>query len=187
LARQSSACSWLPPDPIERDVVVRAMDEAEEHTTNYYCFPPHRWQELRYDLITRHDREWEPMPDPVLAKVQCLERVGSRRKGPLEFWRIQLNDPGIMTVARRENLEPAIHPFLVYILTHEMVHVVRLSSILGNADLLSSDAEEQRVDRISRQILARAGFQRFGPVLDKFRSPRLAASEERLPVIFPGK
>jgi hypothetical protein len=168
--------------PIERGMVLRAMDEAEEHTTHYYCIPPREWQQLRYDLITRQDSEWEPMPEPVLARVQHLERVSPRPKSPLEFYRIQLNDPRILSVARRDNLERSIHAFLVYILTHEMVHLVRLSSILDNRTdfLLPSEEEEERVDRISRQILGSKTCHQFGPVLERFRPLRDSSHHQAL-------
>ena len=63
-----------------------------------------------------------------------------------------------------------IYHFLVYILTHEMVHMVRLSSILGDEReaLLAQETEESRVQRISRQILSGPEFSPFQPILDKF-------------------
>jgi hypothetical protein len=149
----------------QRSLIVEAMDEAERRTTDYYCIPPFRWHQLRYDLITRADEEWNPIPDSVFAGVQCLRRTG--RRGHFDFFRIQLNDPSILTAAERENLRD-LYPFLVYILTHEMVHVVRLSSILAEwPDAPAADpSEEHRVHRISHQILA--GSPSIRPVLDRF-------------------
>jgi hypothetical protein len=153
----------------ERKLVFAALNEAEEHTSNYYCIPPRHWLRLPYDLITRKDHEWMPVPEAVLARLQRLERVSVRRPA-LDFYRIQLNDPSILGAARRNGLESEIYPFLVYILTHEMVHLVRLGTMIDNeVDLVPSfDVEEKRVDRISRQILARTHSERFRPVLDKF-------------------
>jgi hypothetical protein len=88
-----------------------------------------------------------------------------------DFYRIELNDRGILSAAERENLTQDLYPFFVYILTHEMVHMVRLSSILddGPGTLPSTnDTEEHRVQQISRKILA--GSRHFQPVLDRFCS-----------------
>ncbi len=160
-----------------RKMLVQAMDEAENHTAGYYCIPPRGWQRLRYDLITRSDREWEPIPETVLARVQHMEQISSKRRENANFFRIQLNDSSILSAARREDLETNhLYPFLVYILTHEMVHMVRLGTILGEKELLelaSVDLEEVRVDRISRQILGSAACSCFFHVLEKFPKPCL--------------
>ena len=154
----------------ERTLVVRAANDAEERTTRYYCIPPFRWQQFRYDLLTCQDSEWEPLPDPVLARVQHIHKVSPRPFNSFDFYRIQLNDPSILGAVQRENLSKDFYNFLVYILTHEMVHVVRLSSILDcdRAALRLLETEEQRVQQISRQILSDPGYRIFEPILDKF-------------------
>ena len=150
-------------------MVFRALDEAEDRTAGYYCIPPFRWERLQYDLLTQGDHEWEPLPSPTLARVRCLQRVHEHR--PFDFYRIELNDRSILAAARREKLIRDLYPFLVYILTHEMVHMVRLSSILDSPPEIlphSGDTEEERVQRISRRILA--GSSAFHPVLERFCS-----------------
>lgn len=149
-------------------MVFQALDEAEDRTANYYCIPPFRWEQLRYDLLTQTDHGWEPLPDPMLARVRCLQRI---TRNPFDFYRIELHDQNILAAAQRENLLKNLRPFLVYILTHEMVHMVRLSSILDNwhESLAPHDeSEEHRVQCISRRILA--GSSEIRPVLDKFCS-----------------
>ncbi|MBZ5498726.1 MAG: hypothetical protein LAP85_20200 [Acidobacteriia bacterium] len=152
----------------QRNLAIRAMDEAEEHTLHYYRIPPYRWQQLKYDLVTRQDSEWEPLPDSALARVQRLHQIRSSRNTPYDFYRIQLNDPSILTVAVRENLDPDLYPFLVYILTHEMVHLVRLSTILPDGGQLSPEAEESRVQRVAYRILSNAADHRLRPILSRF-------------------
>ena len=158
----------------QRKLVIRALGEAEEHTSRYYCIPPHQWQRLRYDLLTRQDTEWEPLPEVVLARVQCLEKLSARRSQPFDFYRIQLNDPSILRAAKRENLRNDLYHFLVYILTHEMVHLVRLSTIIGHEKdfLILLDSEESRVRKVSHQILSHARYKALQPILDRFCLPR---------------
>jgi hypothetical protein len=151
----------------QRSLVFLAMEEAEERTAGYYCIPPFRWEKLRYDLLTSRDCEWEPLPRSMLARVRCLERVDSRRT--FDFYRIELNDGTILEAAEREKLAKNLYPFFVYILTHEMVHMVRLSSILKNGPYtleFSDESEEYRVQDISRRILT--GSSAFHTVLEKF-------------------
>jgi hypothetical protein len=159
-----------------RKMLVQATAEAEAHTAGYYCIPPRGWQQLRYDLITRCDHEWEPLPESALAKIQQLQQISSRRRESADFFRIQLNDSSILNAARREDMESDLYPFLVYILTHEMVHMVRIGTILDQAELLclgDLESEEDRVDRISRQILCASNSSSFFPVLERFRRPCL--------------
>jgi hypothetical protein len=153
----------------QRYLVFRALVEAEDRTAGYYCIPPFRWEQLRYDLLTQVDHGWEPLPDPTFARVRLLERIHASQ--PFNFYRIELNDRSILAAAKRENLLRDLHPFLVYILTHEMVHMVRLSSILDSrAETLpyTDESEEERVQGISRRILA--GSANFHPVLERFCS-----------------
>lgn len=157
----------------QRALVFKALNEAEERTTDYYCIPPFRWEQLRYDLLTREDHGWEPLPDPTLARVRLLTETCSRKA--FDFYRIELNDHSILSAAERENLMhfSDLYPFLVYILTHEMVHLVRLSTILddGTGTAIScNETEEYRVQDISRRILT--GFSALLPRLEKFCSPR---------------
>lgn len=157
----------------QRDMAIQALGEAEERTSRYYCIPPHRWKDLPYDLLTRQDAEWEPLPAAVLAQVQRLEKVNPGRADSFGFCRIQLNDPSILTAAARENLAGDLYQFLVYILTHEMVHVVRLCKIIGHERDVRGcvETEESRVHHISRQILSDVGYGAFHPILEKFCLP----------------
>ncbi len=153
----------------QRSMVFQALDEAEKRTSWYYCIPPFRWDQLCYDLLTQEDHGWEPLPELMLARVRFLQSVNAKR--PFDFYRIELSDGSILEAAERENLIENLYPFLVYILTHEMVHLVRLSSILDNwhANLAPYDeSEEHRVQNISRRILT--GCSGFNPVLDRFCS-----------------
>jgi len=155
----------------QRSLVFKALNEAEERTTGYYCIPPFRWEELKYDLLTREDHGWEPLPDPMLARVRLLQRIDIKK--PFNFYRIELNDHSILAAAERENLLHAsdLYPFLVYILTHEMVHLVRLSTILNaqaNSIMPCYESEERRVQDISHQILSEYSDQL--PRLKKFCS-----------------
>lgn len=156
--------------PAERELVCRAMHEAEERTARYYCFPPHRWQDLRFDLLTRRDREWQPLPPPVLARLQRLVKLGTIPGRSYDFYRIQLNDPAILDVFHRRDFNAELYPFLVYILTHEMVHLVRLSSILEEETQAATAPaeEEERVDRIACQILYSAPRMEVDPIIARF-------------------
>jgi hypothetical protein len=156
--------------PRERCLAFHALADAEARTSGYYCIPPFRWQKLHYDLLTRKDREWRPLPEGMLARTQRCELRTTRRPELSDFFRIELNDPGILTAAHRERLRNDIYPLLLYILTHEMVHLVRLSSILTDAEQLTlpRESEESRVSQIARSILMTATAPGLDAVLERF-------------------
>ncbi|MEJ2109558.1 MAG: hypothetical protein P8Z37_06525 [Acidobacteriota bacterium] len=155
----------------QKELVFKALDDAEERTAEYYCIPPFRWEQLHYDLLTRADHGWEPIPDSMLARVRLLEQTGGRN--PFNFYRIELNDHTIRSAAERENLlrSSELYPFLVYILTHEMVHMVRLSTIIDDLrnNTVVYDEEENRVQDVAHRILS--DFSNLLPVLKKFCTP----------------
>ncbi len=148
----------------QRYLAFRALEDAEARTSGYYCIPPFRWQRLHYDLLTRKDDEWQPLPEGMLARTQRCELSTPRHGRPSDFFRIELNDPGILMAAHRERLRQDLYPLLLYVLTHEMVHLVRLSSILTDDEQLTlpRESEETRVSQIARSIL----LTRLTPGLD---------------------
>lgn len=152
----------------QRTLAIKAMDEAEQHTTRYYCIPPYRWEKLQFDMLTRQDHEWEPLPETALARIRRLVRPASPTLATCDFFRIELNDPLIMDAAARTGLISDFYPLLVYIITHEMVHLVRLSTILDDAPpgKCFRESEEHRVQQICSQILA--GLSKFRPILEQF-------------------
>jgi hypothetical protein len=150
----------------QRNLLWQALQEAEDRTKKYYCIPPFRWDQFRYDLLTQKDHGWEQIPDSMLARVRCLKRIGENPS--FDFYRIELNDPSILAAAERERLLRNLYPFFLYILTHEMIHMVRLSSIMEEdtqPPLHTIESEEERVQNISRRILAESSFQ---SIFDKF-------------------
>jgi len=165
--------------PGQRSQAFKALNEAEEEAMRYYCIPPHRRQDLRYDLVMRQDEEWAPLPDVALARTQRVMQIRPSTRAAHDFFRIQLNDPCILTVARREAFDRDLYPFLVFILTHEMVHLVRLSTMIPDESELhlSPEAEEERVQKVAHAILSKAPDRRMAPILEKFcRESRLQPS-----------
>jgi hypothetical protein len=154
----------------QRHLAFRALEDAEARTSGYYCIPPFRWQKLHYDLLTRKDSGWQPLPEGMLARTQRCQWHIPRHSSPSDFFRIELNDPGILMAAHRERLREDLYPLLLYILTHEMVHLVRLSSILTDAEQLTvpRESEETRVRQIARSILVTLPTAGLDPVLQRF-------------------
>lgn len=142
--------------------VHSAAAEAQRLVGRYYALAPREWARMRYEVKTQIELKPTEMLDSVLAHLICYEYTKSVGPDVLErgdLYRICLQDARILaTLARISGLD--LERFLIYILTHEFVHVVRFGQQLQQLDLPADERhiEEQSVETITRRIL---GFESF--------------------------
>jgi hypothetical protein len=123
----------------------------------------------RYDVSTSADSNLsECLTDAFAGLMSC------ESDGRIIHYRICLNDEDIMKFLK-QNSEIDMLTFLVFVLTHELVHIHRFS--MGEADFerVSHD-EEIVVDNLTRLFLAKnppAGRERVFRLLDKLTPPPL--------------
>ncbi|HXG65772.1 MAG TPA: hypothetical protein VNO70_11745, partial [Blastocatellia bacterium] len=93
-----------------------------------------------------------------------------REAGPLvleegDLYRVCLQDHRILDVAETNQLD--LGALLTYVLTHELVHVVRFGQRLQRVDLPDDlrPGEEQKVESATRTILAKAGDPKLARLL----------------------
>ena len=114
-------------DRSERRKVGRAARLAESLTSGFYCIPGREWPRFPYDINTLAEG---PGPDaPVFADVVRMTRTLEARPGGAarDLYRIRLRDDEILSAIHgASDLE--LYPLLLYVLTHELVHVVRFES-----------------------------------------------------------
>lgn len=138
-------------------VVGRAAALAEELVSDHYKMSASQWLRRRYDIKTRRDLKLEEVVEGPLAQVIRYE--GRAPRDPLssaafDFFVVCLQDPTILaTLAEQRHLD--LYPFVLYILTHELIHIVRFSQFLQNFEASESERleEESRVHGITREIL----------------------------------
>jgi hypothetical protein len=142
-------------DRSQRRQVGRAATLAESLTSGFYCIPGREWPRFPYDISTLAEG---PGPDaPVFADVVRLtRRLASRRgRAARDLYRIRLRDDEILSAIREGN-DLELFPLLLYVLTHELVHVVRFESgfaAYDTDDLETRGLEETRVHAITRKVL----------------------------------
>lgn len=137
--------------------VVRAAALAEELVSDHYKLSASQWLRKRYDIKTALDLKPEEIVEGPFAQVIRYEgRPGdvSLTSTAFDFYMICLQDPAILsTISTCPRL--ALFPFTLYILTHELIHIVRFSRFLQNFQASHAErlTEEARVHRITRDIL----------------------------------
>jgi hypothetical protein len=143
--------------PGQIKIVNNAVAMAEELVSNYYKMSASQWLGPRYDVKTLA----ELTPAEIIHGpfAQIIRYKGRRKNTSLgsasyDFYNICLQDHTIQsTVERTPGIE--LFPFSLYIITHELIHIVRFSKFLQNFEASERDrmAEEKRVHRRTHDIL----------------------------------
>lgn len=164
--------------PFKREqllTVSEALDIAEDKIGDYYKLSAHQWNSRRYDVRTLSSLEpAQIVPDAFafLDKGVRVSVMGSPRASR-EYYFICLQDHHILFALNRDrNLE--LLPLLVYIFTHELIHIVRFSSFVQRFETSGRDREKEEtiVHGITHDILRKLTLPRMPYVLDSYRCHR---------------
>jgi hypothetical protein len=144
---------------------LRAVEQAREFAAElvggFYALAPREWERMDYEVCTLRQLTPEEICDQAFAQVlcyDCVKRVGADVIERRELYRICLQDHRILRVAERgakpDKLD--LEAMLLYVLTHELVHVVRFSQRMQQLDLAPElrPIEELSVEQTTKQILA---------------------------------
>ena len=153
--------------PTELAQVQKAEQEALDLVRGFYVLAPRELGRIRYRVCTLDELEPMEVVDGALAHVLCYQKQrwrGDRALDPSDIYRICLQDDRILDLSG----EFALEPMLLYLLTHELIHVVRFGTALQRIDLPTDLRfhEEARVDRTARLILSRQAWPGLRPVLE---------------------
>jgi hypothetical protein len=152
-----------------REPLRDALVVAEEMTSDHFKLTSRHWLAARYDISTlAHLREGEISPHALalVAKYDGYPPGRELRSSAFDFYRVCLQDHNILkTLALRQDLK--LFPFLCYILTHELVHIVRFSRFEARFETSAEETrrEEERVHHLTWDILAPLRSLDLGPVI----------------------
>jgi hypothetical protein len=138
-------------------VVNNAVSMAEELVSNYYKMSASEWLRPKYDVKTLADLAEDEI---VIGPFAQIIRYEGKLKGGMlgssayDFYKICVQDHAILNILA-ERPDIVLYPFALYVIAHELVHIVRFSRFLQN--FKASDAEklneERRVHGITHDIL----------------------------------
>lgn len=158
--------------------VNNSVEMAEELVSNFYKLSANQWLRNRYDVKTLADL----LPDEIVHGpfAQIIRYEGHRKDTSLgsstfDFYKICLQDYSILSVVK-QSPDIRLFPFTLYIVTHELIHIVRFSKFLQNFDASSEEkmVEETRVHKNTHEILSAIRIFGLLEVLkfyDKWRRP----------------
>lgn len=138
-------------------IVTNAVAVAEELVSNHYKMSASEWLHPKYDVKTLIDLAPEEIVDGPFAQIVRYEaqlKNKSLGSSTYDYYKICLQDHAIHS-ALEEAPGMQLYPFAVYIVTHELIHIVRFSKFLQNFVASPEDrmAEETRVHNKTRKIL----------------------------------
>jgi len=140
-----------------KELLKEAAVIAEEVTSDFFKLSPCHWRRARFDILTLEALRAEEISSHALAlvaKYNGCHKDRLLRSAAFDFYRVCLQDHNILKTL--EHVDYLMFPLLLYIVTHELVHIVRFSQFLAlfEAPEEHKQEEERRVHRLTQKILA---------------------------------
>jgi len=155
-----------------------ALDIAEDATANFYKFSTGQWKRHAYDvktLLSLRNHEISKYAFALLNKGSRVIDDGLESKTKKrDFYFICLQDHQILKALKRDS-ELGLLPLLVYVFTHELIHIVRFCNFFQRFD--TSEKEKQReesvVHKTTFDILENVSLPSLDYVLDSYKGHRV--------------
>ena len=136
-----------------------AVKVSEEIVNNFYKMSSGHWLKNRYDIKTAKDlvsHECVAGPFAQVVKYEARKKDIPLGSSSFSLYKVCLQDTAILSIVEKTD-SLALEPFLLYILTHELVHIVRFSKFkqrYENKDEADVTLDEERkVHQITHTIL----------------------------------
>jgi hypothetical protein len=154
----------------------QSIDITEELISDFYKISTSDWKRYRYDIQTLIALIEEEITDTAFAQIRRYSRCPNNRlrgSDPGDFFKICLQDHVIRKAVQRDP-DIGLMPLMVYIVTHELIHVVRFAKFLQSFDSKPAEmeSEEGRVHALTYQLLQNSSIKGISGVLAAFRDCR---------------
>ncbi len=155
--------------PEQKELLKEAAVIAEEVTSDFFKLSPAHWRRARYDILTLEGlsrEEISPHAHALVAKYQGCPQNSSLQSAGFDFYRVCLQDHNILRTLKAKP-QLSLFPLLLYVVTHELVHVVRFSQFLALFEACGKEQaeEEARVHSLTQKILVPLNFLELTPVM----------------------
>lgn len=155
------------------DWTIEAVEYAEDLVKQFYQLAYRDWRGLHYDIKTLADLQGSEITDQAFAQLVRYEMVipeETRKTRATEFYRICIQDHKILDAVENRGDGIGFRPLVLYIVTHELVHVIRFRKLLEPDENPSRSDEEARVHKVTGQILKPVGMPGLDRVLESYKA-----------------
>ncbi|MCU0587874.1 MAG: hypothetical protein MUF52_06930 [Syntrophobacteraceae bacterium] len=166
----------VPFDLHEIQALEHAIEIAEDLVSNHYKISTSDWKRYRYDIRSLSDLTPEEITDSAFAQIRRYLRCPDQKLrggNPGDYFKICLQDHVIRKAARRDP-QIGLQALAVYIISHELIHVIRFARFIQRFDATpgEQELEEARVHDLTFQVLANCRGTGIQEVLGAFRDCR---------------
>jgi len=162
----------------DRDLkgISDALDIAEDKIGNFYKFSFGQWKRHRYDVKTLNSLSENEISDYAFAMLNKCSRAAKgyqSRTMIRDFYLICLQDHCILDALARDK-DLSLHSLLVYVFTHELVHIVRFCNFFQRYEISGKgkEDEERLVHNITYEILKDSNLPKMDYVLNSYLGHR---------------
>ncbi|MCD4742026.1 MAG: hypothetical protein K8R67_06045 [Desulfobacteraceae bacterium] len=163
----------------DQKYVDKAVTISEELVSNFYKMSSSEWLRGKYEIKTAKDlsdHEFVSGPFAQVVKYEGKRKDTSLSSYSYNFYTVCLQDSSI-TKAVKADKNLLLYPFLVYILIHELVHIVRFLKFQQLYEISTEEevtiSEERRVHKITWDILNMVSIDGIESVLEYYQNWRI--------------
>jgi hypothetical protein len=166
----------VPFDQREIRALEQAIEIAEDLVSNHYKISTSDWKRYRYDIRSLTDLTAEEISDMAFAQIRRYLRCPDQKMrggNPADYFKICLQDHVIRKATQRD-AHIDLLPLAVYIVIHELIHVIRFARFIQRFDAspAEQEAEEARVHDLTFTVLKNCRLSGIQEILAAFRDCR---------------
>jgi hypothetical protein len=157
--------------------VSDALEIAEETTGNFFKFSFGQWKRHCYDIrtLTQLD-EFEIVREAFASVERGLRKAGDfDLKRARDCYFICLQDQRILEALERDK-KLGLVPLLVYVFTHELVHIVRFCNFSQRfeiSDMKEREKEQRIVHATTYEVLKNLTLHKLDYILQSYENKRV--------------
>jgi hypothetical protein len=152
-------------------VLDEAISISEDVTSDYFSVTSDYWIRNPYEIKTLKEVNSSEYPagKAFAHLVSYGKEIAQKLSGrdSLKFYRICLHDQNILKQTSGGERD-RLFPFLIYVITHEFVHIMRFTHYYCHPEFNNRDEEERKVHLFTHYILAPVKIKGMDKVLDRF-------------------
>jgi len=164
-------------------ILGEALDIAEDSTSNYFKLSQSHWRQHPYDVKTLSGLFGDDIKDNIFALLKRYVPGDDENdyvlRNERELYVICVQDHQVLKALQRDK-ELRLLPLLAYVLTHELVHIVRFCKFQVRYDTeekASRDKEENIVHYTTHEILKELPLSNLGYILSSYRPENMSLDQ----------
>lgn len=156
--------------------ISEALDIAEDRTGDYYKFSLYQWKRHHYDvktLMSLAEDEISLYAFALLNKSSRILEDYESKTRTRDFYFICLQDHRILSALERDS-NLTLMSLLVYVFTHELIHIVRFCNFFQRFDISGQgkEKEERLVHATTYEILKDSSLPGMAYILESYKRHR---------------